>query len=90
MARLHGGERNVEAPALKTSRQPARPRLILRHHRPVVLGFAMRDRADQPVAPDIPTRKWHADRAAGFEREIGVLQAENGALAGRKIALVRR
>ncbi len=35
------------------SNQTARPGLVLRHHRPVVLAFAVGDGADQPVAPDI-------------------------------------
>src|SRR6516165_11810934 len=36
--------------------QPARPCLIFRHHRPVVLAFAMRNHTDQTIAPDIATR----------------------------------
>jgi hypothetical protein len=33
--------------------QPAGPRLIHRHDRPVVLALAMCERTDQPIAPDI-------------------------------------
>ena len=36
--------------------QPARPRLILGHHRPVVFALAMGERADQAIAPDIAAR----------------------------------
>src|SRR5262249_45996101 len=68
--------------------QSARSCLLLRHHRPIVLAFAMRDRTDEAIAPDIAARQRHADRSAGGEREIGVFQSEHGALPGWLIALL--
>jgi len=66
-----------------SSIEPAGPRLVLRHYRPIVLGLAMRHRAEQSIAPDISRRQRHANSTAGLKREIGILQAQDGALAGR-------
>jgi hypothetical protein len=66
--------------------QPASPRLILRHHRPVVLALAVRKCAHQAIAPHVAARQRHADGSAGREREIGVFEPQHGALPGRLVA----
>src|SRR5215471_5469436 len=67
--------------------QSACPRLIHRHHRPIVFALAMRECADQPIAPNIAARQRHADGFAGGEREVGVFETQHRALTRRLIAL---
>ena len=67
-----GSEQRRAPPKLECLLKPARPRLILGHYRPVVFALAMRQRADEAIAPDIAARQRHADSLAGGKREIGV------------------
>ena len=68
------------------SGESAGTRLFKSHDGPILVTIAMCDCADQPVPPDIATRKRHADCMAGNEREISVFQAQHCALARRQIA----
>ncbi len=68
--------------------QPAGACLVARHYRPVVFAFAVSDRADQAIAPDIAARQRNAHRLGGGERGVGVLEAQNSALAGRKVTFL--
>src|SRR5262249_61234649 len=68
---------------------PARSCLILRHHRPIVLALAMRECADQAIAPNIAARQRHADGFAGGKRQIGAVQSQHRSLTGRLVASYR-